>query len=70
MLSDLVDKQRLLKDAHLKLQLSKGGARFEAIRFNFAESVPDRIRAAYRLSINEFNGMQSVQLMLEHIEAA
>ena len=65
-----VDKQRLLKDVHLKLQLSKGGARFEAIRFNFAASVPDKIRAAYRLSINEFNGMQSVQLMLEHIEAA
>ena len=65
-----VDKQRLLKDVHLKLQLSKGGARFEAIRFNFAASVPDKIRAAYRLSINEFNGMQNVQLMLEHIESA
>ncbi len=65
-----VERQRLLKDAHLKLELSKGGARFEAIRFNFAEVVPDRIRAAYRLSINEYNGRQSVQLMLEHIEAA
>lgn len=65
-----VERQRILKDAHLKLNLTKNDARFEAIRFNFAEVVPDRIRAAYRLSINEYNGVQSVQLMLEHIEPA
>ena len=65
-----VDRQRILKEAHLKLDLVKGASRFEAIRFNFADVVPDRIRAAYRLSINEFNGRQSVQLMLEHIEPA
>jgi len=65
-----VDKQRILKDRHLKLTLRKGAARFEAIQFNFAESVPESVRAAYRLAVNEFNGMSSVQLVLDHIEPA
>jgi single-stranded-DNA-specific exonuclease len=65
-----VDKQRLLKDRHLKLTLSKPGAVFDAIRFNYAESVPARIRAAYRLATNEYQGVASVQLMLEYFEPA
>jgi len=65
-----VEKQRLLKDRHLKLTLRKGAARFEAIHFNHADTAPDNVRAAYRLSVNEFNGLASVQLVLEHIEAA
>ena len=74
--------QRLLKDKHLKLKLQKGGQRFDAIQFNFtdgtaggsatgfANCAPDRIRAAFRVDINEWNGTQTVQLMLEHFEAA
>ena len=65
-----VERQRILKEKHLKLDLCKGKSRFAAIRFNFSEPVPDRIRVAYRLAINDFNGLQSVQLMLEHIESA
>jgi len=65
--------QRILKDKHLKLKLQKGGQRFDAIRFNFADRIanaaPDRIRAAFRVDINEWNGTQTVQLMLEHFEA-
>jgi single-stranded-DNA-specific exonuclease len=63
-----VDRQRILKDKHLKLSLSKNGVRFDAIQFNFAESAPGRIRAAYRLAVNEYNGVASVQLVLEHLE--
>ena len=63
-----VDKQKLLKDKHLKLTLKKGKARLEAIQFNFPESAPARIRAAFRLDVNEFNGVASVQLILEHFE--
>jgi single-stranded-DNA-specific exonuclease len=62
--------QRILKDKHLKLKLQKGGLRFDAIRFNCAESVPNCIEAAFRLDINEWNGTQTVQLLLEHHEAA
>ncbi|MGB7989628.1 MAG: single-stranded-DNA-specific exonuclease RecJ [Candidatus Methylophosphatis roskildensis] len=65
-----VEKQRLLKDAHLKLTLRRDASRFEAIYFNHAESAPPRIHAAYRLAVNEFNGMASVQLVLEHLEPA
>jgi len=65
-----VDKQRILKDRHLKLTLRKGAARFEAIQFNFAGSVPATVHAAYRLAVNEFNGISSVQLVLEHMEPA
>ena len=65
-----VDNQRILKDRHLKLTLRKGAARFDAIRFNFAEGTPDKVRAAYRLAVNEFNGVSSVQLVLEHLEPA
>jgi len=62
--------QRIIKDKHLKLKLQKGTQRFDAIRFNCAETVPDRIAAAFRVDINEWNGTQTVQLLLEHHEPA
>ncbi len=67
-----VERQRILKDKHLKLTLIKNGARFEAIQFNFPQnqSAQGNIRAAYRLDVNEFNGVASVQLLLEHFEPA
>ena len=65
-----VERQRILKERHLKLELSLGGTRFEAIRFNCIEHVPGIIRAAYRLNINEYKGLSNVQLMLEHCSAA
>ncbi|MCB1960863.1 MAG: single-stranded-DNA-specific exonuclease RecJ, partial [Rhodocyclaceae bacterium] len=65
-----VDNQRLLKDRHLKLALRKGNTRFEAIFFNHAEPAPATVHAAYRLSVNEYNGVSRVQLMLEHLEPA
>jgi single-stranded-DNA-specific exonuclease len=65
-----VVQQRLLKDKHLKLTLKKGKTRLDAIRFNHAEGAPDRIRAAFRLDINEWRGEANVQLVVEHFEAA
>ena len=73
-----VENQRLLKDRHLKLTLSRAGARHDAIRFNHIDesgrageaAATAQIRAAYRLGINEFRGVSSVQLLLEHFEAA
>jgi len=62
--------QRILKDKHLKLKLRKGSQRFDAIQFNFAEAAAERIHAAFRVDINEWNGTQTVQLLLEHFEAA
>ncbi len=65
-----VDSQRILKDKHLKLTLKKNGSRFEAIHFNRADPAPRRVRAAFRLGVNEYNGVSSLQLMVEHLEEA
>jgi len=65
-----VASQKLIKDKHLKLALRQGKTRFEAIRFNSAEPAPPRIEAAYRLDINEWNGMASVQLLIEDFRTA
>ncbi|MFZ1909071.1 MAG: single-stranded-DNA-specific exonuclease RecJ, partial [Burkholderiales bacterium] len=72
-----VDSQRVVGERHLKLRLVKDGQRFDAIRFNAVDprsvqrggGLGSRIRAAYRLTVNEFNGLKSVQLNVEHIEA-
>ncbi|MBL8482243.1 MAG: single-stranded-DNA-specific exonuclease RecJ, partial [Rhodocyclaceae bacterium] len=65
-----VEGQRLLRERHLKLALRHASGRIEAIWFNRAEPLPERIQAAYRLSVNEFQGVASVQLMLEHAAPA
>jgi single-stranded-DNA-specific exonuclease len=59
-------QQRILKEKHLKLTLRRGQQTFDAIQFNFAANPTPRIQAAFRLDINEWQGRQSVQLMLEH----
>jgi single-stranded-DNA-specific exonuclease len=64
----VVESQRILKEKHLKMRLRKGEQRLDAIQFNFSESPGGRIRAAYRLAINDYNGVQTPQLMIEHIE--
>jgi single-stranded-DNA-specific exonuclease len=67
-----VEQQRVVGERHLKLTLAKDGRRFEAMRFGSLEQAPTphlgRVRAAYRLAVNEFNGLQSVQLNVEHFE--
>ena len=64
----VVENQRILKEKHLKLRLRKGEQRLDAIQFNFSVAPGARIRAAYRLAINDYNGVQTPQLMIEHIE--
>ena len=61
-----VRQQRLLKDKHVKLSLEKDHQRFDAIWFNHAELLPERIDVAYRLDRNVWNGMVSVQLIIEY----
>jgi single-stranded-DNA-specific exonuclease len=63
-----VENQRVVGERHLKLWLVKGGRRIEAMRFGALDPLPARVRAAYRLSVNEFNGLKNVQLNVEHFE--
>lgn len=64
----IVENQRILKEKHLKLRLRKGRLAIDAIQFNFAGSPGATIRAAYRLAVNEYNGVESPQLLIEHID--
>jgi single-stranded-DNA-specific exonuclease len=61
--------QRVVGEKHLKLKLARGGRTVEAMRFNALDPLPSPVRAAYRLSVNEFNGAQKLQLVIEHWEA-
>jgi single-stranded-DNA-specific exonuclease len=63
-----VEQQRILKEKHLKLKLRKGNTRIEAIQFNFSTQPGNKTRAAFRLSINEYMGVESPQLMVEYLE--
>jgi len=64
-----LESQRVVGEKHSKLRLVKDGRRLEAMRFNALDPLPARFRAAYRLSVNEYNGLQTVQVNLEHVEA-
>ncbi|HTQ75311.1 MAG TPA: single-stranded-DNA-specific exonuclease RecJ [Burkholderiales bacterium] len=65
-----VQGQRVVGDKHLKLKLARAGRTLEAIRFNALDPLPAQVRAAYRLSVEEFRGAQNLQLVIEHWETA
>lgn len=63
-----VQSQRLVGEKHLKLRLAGDGFAAEAILFNQVSPLPERIRAVYRLDVNEWNGNRGLQLTLSHWE--
>ena len=65
-----VANQRILNEKHTKLQLVRDGRQFEAMLFFRAETLPKAIQAVYRLDVNEYKNQRSVQLILQHWEAA
>ncbi len=65
-----VQSQKLVGEKHLKLSVQRGHQRFDAIWFNRTDRVPEFIKMAYRLDQNVWNGVISVQLIVEHAEAA
>jgi len=64
-----VSGQRRVGERHQRLALERGGERFEAIAFNQAEPLPGRVRALYRPEVAEWNGLQSLELVIEHWES-
>jgi single-stranded-DNA-specific exonuclease len=64
-----VESQRVVGERHLKLQLLKDGRRLQAMRFGVLDPLPATVRAAYRIGVNEFDGLKSTQLVFEHIES-
>ncbi|HUX89932.1 MAG TPA: single-stranded-DNA-specific exonuclease RecJ [Gallionellaceae bacterium] len=65
-----VESQRVVGEKHLKLKLSSAAGAFEAIHFFCADPMPANIRAVYSLSINEYNGKVSLQLIVRHWQEA
>jgi single-stranded-DNA-specific exonuclease len=61
-----VQTQRVVGEKHLKLKLSSPAGSFDAIRFFSAEPAPEQIHAVYSLSVNEYNGSESLQLIVRH----
>ena len=65
----IIEHQRLVGEKHLKLRVSTGGRRCEAMLFRHDQPLPQRIRALYRLNVDEYMGAQSLRLTLEHWDA-
>jgi len=61
-----VQNQRVVGEKHLKLRLSAQGKLIEAILFGHSEPLPEQIHAVYSLDVNEYNGTQSLQLIIRH----
>jgi single-stranded-DNA-specific exonuclease len=67
----LVDDCRPMGESHSRLTLRCEGRRvaIDAVMFNArAETFGPRIRAAYSLDINEWNGARKLRLVLAHVE--
>lgn len=60
-------QQRLLKDKHLKLRVRHAGTLRDAIWFSHAEPVGDRVRLAWRLALDEWQGQPRVQMIVETV---
>ena len=60
--------QRILKERHLKMVLEKNGVRYDAIWFGHTDNFGSRVKVAFRLDANEYNGVTKVQLLVEHVE--
>ena len=65
-----VANQRIVAEKHLKLKLTQGNHEFDAIYFSHTEPMPKIVLCIYRLAINEYLGLEDVQLTLEHCVAA
>ena len=64
---DQVDvlQQRLVGEKHLKLRVRHAGVERDAIWFGHTDSLPASARLAYRVGVDEWNGRQRVQMMVE-----
>jgi single-stranded-DNA-specific exonuclease len=58
-------QQRLVGDKHLKLRVKHAGVQRDAIWFGQTEPVAQQVQLAYRLSLDEWQGQQRVQMVVE-----
>jgi len=67
--TDEVDvvSQRLVGERHLKLSVKHAGTLRDAIWFGHAEPIPNRVRLAYRLQLDSYQGRERIQMLVEAI---
>ena len=65
-----VVSQRLVGEKHLKLSIRHGGTLRDAIWFGRVEPLPPRVTLAYRLSVDDYNGRQRLQMIVEAAQPA
>ena len=67
-----VDSCKVVGDKHLKLRLRRDGLvqPLDAMLFNASTAFAPRarLRAAYQLDLDEWNGMLTLRLLLRHVE--
>ena len=56
--------QRLVGDKHLRLAVRLGGIVREAIWFGRVEPLGERLRLAYRLGLDSYNGIERLQMLV------
>jgi single-stranded-DNA-specific exonuclease len=66
---DVAD-QRIMAEKHSRLLLTCGQRTVEAVLFGCADPLPARLRAIYRLGVNEYGSSNRLQLVIEHWEEA
>ncbi len=62
-----VVSQRLVGEKHLKLGVKHAGVLRDAIWFGHSEPVAGKVRMAYRLSVDDYNGRERVQMVVEAV---
>lgn len=60
-----VIEQRLVGSKHLKLLVDVTGQRRDGIWFGRTEPLPEDAQLAYRIGVNEWNGRESVQMVVD-----
>lgn len=63
-----VVSQRLVGEKHLQLKLKHQGQPVDGIWFGHTEQLPPRVKLAFRLDADEWNGVRRVRFMVEGAE--
>ena len=54
----------------MRLRVARAGRHYDAMLFRHDAPLPEKVRAAYALAIDEWNGTQALEFRFEHVEAA
>jgi single-stranded-DNA-specific exonuclease len=65
-----VESQRVVGEKHLRLRLRRERRIYDGMLFFQTQPLPRQLRAVYRLDVNEYAGVSTLQLVLQHWEAA